>query len=82
MKPGWKTFAHGRVYRLEEFIDQAWGPDHWLAEALPPSTLFRYSRDPVSGRGYFDQVVEPDNPLVSSETAQRAVEELREKGMT
>ena len=68
------------MYRLEEFIDQSWGRDHRLAEALPPSTLFRYSRDPVSGLGYFDQVVEPDNPLVSSETVQMAVEELREKG--
>ena len=32
--------------------------------------------------GYFDQEVEPENPLVSSETAQQAVGELRERGMT
>lgn len=82
MKPGWKTFVHGRVYRLEEFIDQTWGLDHRSAEALPPETLFRYTQDPVSGHGYFDQVVEPENPLISSETAQQAVEELRERGMT
>ena len=36
----------------------------------------------MSGLGYFDQVVEPENPLVSSETAQKAVEELRERGMS
>ena len=82
MKPGWKTFTPGKLYRVEQFIDQSWGPDTRRISALSPDTLFRYSRDPESGVGYFDQEVEPVNPLVSSETAQKAVEELRERGMT
>ena len=32
--------------------------------------------------GYFQEIVEPENALVSSETAQKAVEELRERGMS
>jgi hypothetical protein len=77
-----KKFIPGRTYRVDEFVDRTWGPDHARTRALPPDTLFRYSRDPESGLGYFDQVIEPENPLVSSETAQKAVEELRERGMT
>ena len=68
MKPGWKTFVPGKLYRVDEFIDQSWGPNH--IERIPcpsPDTLFRYSRDPESGIGYFDQVVEHVNGLVSSE---------------
>ena len=79
MKPGWRTFTPGKLYRVEEFIDQSWGPYHQHIRSLPPETLFRYSRDPESGVGYFDQEVEPENPLVSSETAQQAVGELRER---
>ena len=82
MKPGWKTFVPGKLYRVEEFIDESWGPHHQHIRALPPDTLFRYSRDPQSDVGCFDQEVEPENPLVSSEAAQQAVEELRERGMS
>ncbi len=82
MKPGWKTFVPGKLYRVDEFIDQSWGPNHQRIRALPPDTLFRYSRDPESGIGYFDQVVEHVNGLVSSEAAQKAIDELRERGMT
>jgi len=32
--------------------------------------------------GYFDQIVEEENPLITSETAEKAVEELRERGMS
>ena len=82
MKPGWRTFVHGQTYMVSEFLDQAWGPDHHQAEALPPETLFRYHKPPGECHGYFEEIVEPENALVSSETAQRAVEELRERGMS
>ena len=82
MKPGWKTFVHGRVYRVDEFLSQTWGRDHHQAEALPPQTLFRYHKPPGEPHGYFEQIVKPENPLISSEAAQKAVEELRERGMT
>ena len=82
MKPGWKTFVPCKLYRVDESIDQSWGPNHQRIRALPPDTLFGYSRDPESGIGYFDQVVEHVNGLVSSEAAQKAIDELRERGMT
>ena len=44
--------------------------------------LFRYCRDPEIDTGYFDEVVEPENPLVSSEQAQLHVETMREHGMS
>ena len=77
-----KKFVHGQTYTVEEFIDQTWGRDHQRARALPPETHFRYHKPPGEYHGYFEEIVEPENALVSSETAQKAVEELRERGMS
>jgi hypothetical protein len=77
-----KRFIHGRTYRVEEFIDGTWGPDHQRIRALPSSARFVYCKPPGAIYGYFEEIVEPENPLVSSETAQKAVEELREKGLS
>ena len=77
-----KKFVHGQTYRVDEFIDTTWGTDHQRTQALPPDTLFRYHKPPGAFHGHFDQVVEPENALVSSEAAQRAVEGLRERGMS
>lgn len=38
--------------------------------------------DPETGAGFFDEVLEPENPLVDSMVAQKAVEDLRSKGLT
>jgi hypothetical protein len=43
---------------------------------------FIYHRDPETDSGYFDEVIEPENPLVSSEQAQVHVEALRDPGLT
>ena len=77
-----KKFIHGRTYRVEEFIDTTWGADHQHTRALPPSTRFVYCKPPGAFHGYFEEVVEPDNPLIPSDRAQRAVEELRDRGMS
>jgi hypothetical protein len=82
MKPGWRTFVNGQTYTVDEFIDQTWGPDHARIRALPPETLFRYHKPPGEHHGYFEEIVEPENALISSETAHKAVEELRERGMS
>ena len=77
-----KKFIHGRAYRVDEFIDQTWGPDLERTRALPPSARFVYCKPPGALHGYFEEIVEPENPLITSETAQRAVEELRDRGMS
>jgi hypothetical protein len=73
-------FVEGQTYRLDEIIGHVWG-DLRTAQALPPDTRFRYEQG-VYGSGSFVEVVEPPNPLVSSELAQRHVEELRQQGLT
>ncbi len=82
MKPGWKTFVHGQVYRLEEFVSQTWGPDHQRTAALSPETLFRYHKPPGDTTATSRRSFEPENALVQPEPAQKAVEELRGRGMT
>ena len=71
-----RRFIHGETYRLEEFIGTVWG-NLSRAHALPPDTLFVYHDD---GQGYFEQLVEPDNPVVGGEVAQQHVEALRKDG--
>jgi hypothetical protein len=69
------TYTHEQI---REFPFPAKG-SHSLRTA---GMLFRYSRDPETSAGYFDEVVEAENPLVDSMVAQRAVEDLRSKGLT
>ena len=74
-------FKDGELYTVEQIAGHVFGNTSAMS-ALPPGTLFRYSRDPRFARGHFDQVIEPENPLISSEQAQRAVEHMREHGMS
>jgi hypothetical protein len=44
--------------------------------------LFVYSVDPVTRHGVFDELLEPENPLVDSIASQLAVEQLRAEGLS
>jgi hypothetical protein len=74
-------FVEGELYWYDAIAPFVWrgGGGH---RGVPPGALFRYGRDPVSNLGFFDEVVEERNPLVDSMAAQKAVEELRSRGMT
>jgi hypothetical protein len=74
-------FVEGEVYRYEEIAPYTF-PAKGSNGIRTPGMLFRYSRDSDSAHGYFDEVIEPENPLVSSEQAQLYVEAMREHGMT
>ena len=74
-------FVEGKVYRYDE-ISQFTFPAKGSNGLRTPETLFVYSRDPETGSGYFDEVIEPENPLVESMVAQKAIEDLRSKGFS
>jgi hypothetical protein len=74
-------FVEGRVYRYEEIAPYAF-PAKGSNGLRTPDMRFVYHRNPETGTGFFDELVEPENPLVSSEQAQRHVEAMREHGMS
>ena len=74
-------FVEGEVYSYEEIAPYTF-PAKGSNGLRTPGMRFRYSRDPETGTGFFDEVLEPDNPLVDSTLAQKAIEDLRSKGMS
>jgi hypothetical protein len=74
-------FVEGRVYLYEEIAPYTF-PAKGSNGLRTPDMRFVYHRNPETGSGYFDEVVEPDNPLVSSERAQLHVEAMHEHGMS
>ena len=74
-------FVEGKVYRYEEIAPHTF-PAKGSNGIRTPGMRFRYSRDPEFDTGHFDEVVEPENPLVDSMVAQKAIEDLRSKGMS
>ena len=74
-------FVEGEVYSYEEIAPYTF-PAKGSNGLRTPGMRFRYSRDPETGAGFFDEVVEPENPLVSSEQAQLHVDAMHEHGMS
>ena len=74
-------FVDGQIYRYEE-IAQYTFPAKGSNGIRTPDMRFRYCRDPELDTGYFDEVVDPDNPLVDSMVAQKAIEDLRSRGLS
>ena len=74
-------FVVGKVYRYDE-ISAFTFPAKGSNGIRTPHTLFVYSRDPEFDTGHFDEVIEPENPLVDSMLAQKAIEDLRSKGLS
>lgn len=74
-------FIEGEVYRYQEIAPWTF-PAKGSNGISTPDMRFIYCRDPETGSGYFDEVVEPENALVDSTVAQKAVEDLRSKGLT
>ena len=74
-------FVEGKIYRYEEIAPYTF-PAKGSVGIRTPGMLFRYCRDPEIDTGYFDEVVEPENPLVDSMVAQKAIEDLRSKGFS
>ena len=75
------TIVEGEVYRYDEIAPYTF-PAKGSNGLRTPDMRFIYSGDPETGTGYFDELVEPENPLVSSERAQLHVEAMREHGMS
>jgi hypothetical protein len=74
-------FIEGETYTYEQIRDFTF-PAKGSNGTRTPDMRFVYHRYPETGAGFFDEVVEPDNPLVSSEQAQLHVEAMREHGMS
>ena len=74
-------FVEGKTYRYEQIASHTF-PAKGSDGIRTPDTLFVYSRDPETGTGIFDEVIEPENPLVDSMVAQKAIEDLRSKGLS
>jgi hypothetical protein len=54
-------FIEGKVYRYERIASYTF-PARGSSGTRTPDTLFVYSRDPETGSGVFDELIEPDNP--------------------
>ena len=78
---GRRKFIPGETYRLEEFAGQVWG-NMGRAQRLPPETLFVYHDDEPGELGYFEELVENENPLVDAGPVGDHVQALRESGMS
>src|SRR5688572_1076684 len=74
-------FIEGETYTYEQIRDFTF-PARGSHGIRTPDMRFGYHRDPETGSGFFDEVIEPENPLVSSEQAQVHVEAMRDHGMT
>lgn len=74
-------FVEGKVYRYEEIAPYTF-PAKGSNGLRTRDMRFVYHRDPETGSGYFDELVEPENPLVDSMVAQKAIEDLRSKGLS
>ena len=74
-------FIEGQIYRYEEIAPYTF-PAKGSNGIRTPDMRFRYCRDPELDTGYFDEVIEPENPLVDSMVAQKAIEDLRSKGLS
>ena len=77
----WPRFVEGETYTYERIARYSF-PVRGHRAGAPPDALFVYSRDPETDLGVFDEVVEPVDPLISSQEAHQHVEAMGEKGTT